>query len=109
VGLNETEFEALLTRAEGETTDFKAAVYDLSNDAGRLSLVKDVICMANTPRDEESVIILGVKKHADGGYDLRGCEKHPTKQTSNRSLQNVFFRFLLFRTKLSHTKEKTSA
>jgi predicted HTH transcriptional regulator len=74
--MNELEFESLLRRSESETIDFKASGYDLSTDHGKFSLVKDVISLANTPRDEESFIVVGVKKNADSTYELRGCSAH---------------------------------
>lgn len=75
--LTEPEINALLERIEDETLDFKATPYDLSTEDGRLALVKDIVCMANTPRTASSHIILGVKKHADGKYDLWGVPHHP--------------------------------
>ena len=55
--MTEPEFESLLRRAEGETIDFKAAGYDLSSDHGKFSLVKDVISLANTPRDANAHVL----------------------------------------------------
>ena len=74
--IGDAEFGSLLRRAEGETLDFKASSYDLSSDYGKFSLVKDVISLANTPRDEDSFIVIGVKRHADSTSDLRGCSAH---------------------------------
>lgn len=76
--IDESSFLTLLTRMEDETLDFKAKPYILSKDGdGGIDLVKDVLCMANTPRECSSFIILGVKKHSDGKYDLHGIEDHP--------------------------------
>ncbi len=47
---------------ENETLDFKAKMYDLSYDSNKAKFIKDIISMANTPRDETSYIIIGVKK-----------------------------------------------
>lgn len=96
MALTDAEFEALLATKEGETIDFKAASYDLSSDHGSLSLVKDVVCMANTPREGECYIVLGVKKHADGSYKLWGLDKHPDEAallsqfTESLSDSNIF-------------------
>src|SRR5437899_840091 len=68
--VNEEQFLSLLQRMEDETLDFKARGYDLTDEGSRFSFVKDVLCMANTPRDTTSFIVLGVKKYADGSYDL---------------------------------------
>ena len=55
------QLQQLLLRPESETLDFKSKAYDLSTEWGRFALVKDVVCMANTPRDHASYIILGVE------------------------------------------------
>ena len=75
--LSEDQFTALLQQMESETLDFKARGYDLTKEGDRFSVVKDVLCMANTPRDSPSFIALGVKKYPDGTYDLPGIETHP--------------------------------
>ena len=74
--LTEQEFSELLQRNEDETLDFKQEGYDLSREDKKFALVKDVLCMANTPRDESSYILLGVKKYPDGKFDLIGLDSH---------------------------------
>ena len=74
--LSKEQFVALLQRLEDETLDFKQETYNLSEDHKKLALVKDVLCMANTPRDVDSHIVLGVKKHPDGKTDLLGIDSH---------------------------------
>jgi tetratricopeptide (TPR) repeat protein len=72
--ITEQEFAHLLSRPESETLDFKESVYDLSSDDLRAKFIKDIICMANTPRDEPAYIVLGVKKYPNGEYELYGIE-----------------------------------
>ena len=72
----ETQFLSLVQRVEDETLDFKREAYDLSREDKRFAVVKDVLCMANTPRDDASYIILGVKKFPDGKFDLVGINSH---------------------------------
>ena len=69
-------FATLLQRMEDETLDFKRETYNLSDEVEKFSLIKDVLCMANTPREEDSYIILGVKKHPNGKTDLHGLNFH---------------------------------
>jgi len=57
--MTENEFRQLIARAEGETLDFKAEGYDLQNS--RNAFIKDVLAMANTPRDCPAHIVLGVR------------------------------------------------
>lgn len=72
----EQQFLDLLSRPEGDTLDFKMTTYDLSSNDSKLNLIKDVLCMANTPRDETSYLILGVKKYPDGKFDCIGLATH---------------------------------
>jgi predicted HTH transcriptional regulator len=74
--VNNDEFHSLLQKMEGETLDFKAQMYDLSSDLQKAKFIKDVLCMANTPREDPSYILLGVKKHIDGTYELLGLDRH---------------------------------
>jgi predicted HTH transcriptional regulator len=74
--INDAEFEALLSRMENETLDFKATAYNLSDESMKADLIKDVLCMVNTPREGPSFIVLGVKKYPDGRTELRGLDIH---------------------------------
>jgi tetratricopeptide (TPR) repeat protein len=71
--LTERQFLDLLGRPEGETPDFKATDYDLKNTEKRVELIKDVLAMANTPREEEeSYLVLGIKRNRDGSTEHWG-------------------------------------
>lgn len=77
--MDESAFQALLKRHEGETVDFKQSAYDFTGDEQdkkRAQFIKDIISMYNTPRDEPSYIVLGVEKHLDGSYTLKGITDH---------------------------------
>src|ERR1035441_6216815 len=74
--ITESEFVALLARPEGPQLDFKRESYKLTGEAAG-DLIKDVLSMANTPREDDSYLILGVKKHADGKVDLFGLSECP--------------------------------
>jgi tetratricopeptide (TPR) repeat protein len=74
--MNDAEFYSFLQKMEGETLDFKAKMYDFSSDLQKAKFIKDVLCMANTPREDPSYILLGVEKHIDGTYELLGLDKH---------------------------------
>jgi tetratricopeptide (TPR) repeat protein len=67
----------LLDRLESDQLDFKATGYRWNDEESRNAFVKDVVCMANTPRESDSHIITGVKKFADGTYELLGVMEHP--------------------------------
>ena len=50
-------FQEQLTKAEGPTIDFKREHYE---KAKRHEFIKDVLAMANTPREDAAWIVLGV-------------------------------------------------
>ena len=65
-------FTWLLAQPEGPQIDFKRDPYRLQEEEGRADFIKDVLSMANTPRGNDSYIVLGVKAHSDGKKDLYG-------------------------------------
>lgn len=69
------KFISLLKQYEGQQLDFKRDPYKLTEEEGRADLIKDLLSMANTPRESESYIVLGVKSHADGSKDLIGLSE----------------------------------
>ncbi len=74
--MNAEDFVKLLSRSEGDTLDFKERPYDLSQEYSRVDFVKDVLCMANTPRDEPAFIVFGVKDLPFGEKELVGVTTH---------------------------------
>ncbi len=66
---------SLLKRPEGETLDFKATNYNLSDSKSKRSFAKDLASLANTPRDGDAYLILGVKEQGDGSYKPLGINK----------------------------------
>ena len=81
---------SLLERPEGETLDFKATSYDLSNKRQKRDFAKDLACLGNTPREGDAYLILGVKKHLDGSFELLGIDK----EIDDADLQGVAFSLL---------------
>lgn len=75
--MDEQEFQLLLPKLEGSTLDFKSKAYNFSYEPDCAKFVKDILCMANTPREETAHIVLGVKKNTDGSYELWGVNQHP--------------------------------
>jgi predicted HTH transcriptional regulator len=63
-------FREQLKKVEGPTIDFKREHYE---KAKRHEFIKDVLAMANTPREEAAYIVLGVDiRRATGVKDLVG-------------------------------------
>ena len=69
------DLASLLERPESETLDFKAENYDLSNKRKKQDFAKDLASLANTPREGDAHIVLGIKKKHDGSFDLIGIDK----------------------------------
>ena len=71
------DIASLLELPESETLDFKATVYDLSDARKKRDFAKDIASLANTPREGDSHIVLGVKKGRDGSARLLGIGAAP--------------------------------
>ena len=69
------DLSSLIDRPESNTLDFKAKGYDLSKRRGKRDFAKDVASFANTPREADAHIVLGVNKHLDGTIELLGLDK----------------------------------
>lgn len=68
----------LLSKDEGVSIiDFKSKAYHLDNDHYKALFIKDVICMANTPRDGSAYILIGVRRKPDGSKEIVGVKEHP--------------------------------
>ena len=66
------DIASLLERPKGETIDFKATSYALSDKRKKRDFAKDIACFANTRREGDAHIVLGVKKKHDGSFELLG-------------------------------------
>lgn len=82
--MTENEFQKLIRRSEGETLDFKEDGYDLKNS--RNKFIKDVLAMANTPREQPAYIVFGVRWTPESGSTVVGLER----QLDDVELQHKF-------------------
>jgi len=67
----------LLRRMEGDDLEFKRDQYRLESEKQKAELVKDIICIANTPRSGPGYVILGVATQDGRPTDVVGCVSHP--------------------------------
>lgn len=80
--MTEQEFVDSLSRQESDILDFKSKQYDFSGtnkeekQNKRAKFIKDIICMANTPREGPAHIVLGVKLYSDGTKEMKGITEH---------------------------------
>ncbi len=81
--ISEDKLRELLDENTSEvpTVDFKLKIHYPfgNNDDDRSEFIKDILSMANTPREEAAYIVIGVKYHSDKGTkDLIGVlGNHP--------------------------------
>ena len=73
---NGIPIKELLAEAEGATLDFKSTQYRLDDDRLKAFFIKDILSMANTPRQRPGYIVLGVKAFPDGRKNIIGVDRH---------------------------------
>lgn len=75
--MDELTLREYLSYGERDWLDFKRDAYgDLKSAQSRNELIKDILAMANTPRDRSAVLILGVSWTAENGSEIIGLERH---------------------------------
>jgi queuine/archaeosine tRNA-ribosyltransferase len=67
----------LLGQDEGPTLDFKSEPIRLDTDHHKATFIKDVLCMANTPRPGSAYIVFGVTVSSDRTKQVVGVATHP--------------------------------
>ena len=78
--MDDTELiDKLLTRSEGKDLDFKSVPIVISNPKDKARFIKNLICMANTPREGSAYIVCGVIYNKDGSKEILGVSEldHP--------------------------------
>ena len=66
------QFREILRRPENETLDYKGQSYDLVTK--RNDFIKDILSMANTPREDDALIVLGVRWTPEDGATVAGLQ-----------------------------------
>jgi hypothetical protein len=69
--------ENLLKHPEGKDLDFKSTAIRIDTDYHKAKFIRNIICMANTPRDGSAFIVNGVIYNPDGTKILVGIAEHP--------------------------------
>ena len=82
--MTEHEFARLIDQPESETLDYKQSWYDFRNS--RHKFIKDVLAMANTPRQGMARIVFGVAWSASEGSVVKGLDR----QIDDAELQSQF-------------------
>ena len=68
--------DRLLDSGEGVTLDFKRAQYLFEGRESKSELLKDVLAFANTPRQDDAYILIGVEEKRGTRSEVVGVEKH---------------------------------
>lgn len=85
--MTEDDFRNLIERQESETLDFKEEIYHFQESKKyRQDFVKDVLAMANTPREQSAHIVFGVKSRPETENVVVGFQY----QIDDADLQNQF-------------------
>lgn len=101
--MDEAYFEQLLKRSESDTLDFKSQNYPFSDDdsyeskANRVKFAKDIISMANTPRDHTAFIVIGVEAKTNGDRVLQGISVHEDDNTLQQKVESLVYPHPKFR------------
>ena len=74
---DQTLIESLLKQDEGPCLDFKSEPYRLNTNHSKAEFIKDIISMANTPRDGSAYIVIGVRIEGDRSKTVIGVTEHP--------------------------------
>ena len=69
--------ESLLERQESNDLDFKSGQYNLANHHGKSRFIKDIVAMANTPRNGPAYILVGVQEQSGKARRTVGVTEHP--------------------------------
>ncbi|MFC1945430.1 ATP-binding protein [Chloroflexota bacterium] len=69
--------DELLKLSEGKDLDFKSTFVLIGDPYNKAKIVKNIISMANTPRDGSAFIIYGVDCQLDGTKNITGVSEHP--------------------------------
>jgi len=88
------DLNQLFTRSEAETLDFKSEAYNLKEK--RHEFIKDLLAMANTPREGDAYIVLGVRWTPEKGCTVVGLDRHEDDADFQNALKNIVqprFRF----------------
>ena len=66
--MSNERMEKLLSSTETSICDFKQQIYAMDEERGRISFLKDILCMANTVREESAYIVIGVQQQDGYNY-----------------------------------------
>ena len=79
---------SLLNRPEGNFLDFKVQQYKLNSEWQTSGFIKDIVSMANTPRNESAYIVIGVAETKGQPIQLVGADEHIDPAEIDRQLQD---------------------
>lgn len=87
----------LLKRSELRTLDFKLEPYDFAGATPeeekrkRSEFAKDIVSMANTPREEPAYIVIGVKRKPDGSNEFKSVQAHIDDNILQQKLDGLVY------------------
>ena len=85
ISIGTVDIDGLLSSPESRVVDYKATMYNISDEKQKRNFAKDVASLANTPREGNAYLVLGVKKNRDGSHDLWGLDE----EVDDSDLQSI--------------------
>ena len=79
---------SLLQRTEDNSLDFKVQQYKLKTTKQKSGFIKDVLSMANTPRNCSAYIVVGVAEKDGRPFQVVGVKDHVDPSELDRQLQD---------------------
>ena len=70
----------LLNREESDDLDYKSAMYNLDTKRKKSEFIKDIVAMANTPRNSPAYILIGVAEQSGKVTNVTGVTDHPDEE-----------------------------
>ncbi len=70
----------LLNREESDDLDYKSEMYNLDTNRKKSEFIKDIIAMANTPRNRPAYILMGVAEQSGKVTNITGVTDHPDEE-----------------------------
>lgn len=75
--LSNNQLQSFLYDDENNSLDFKSKQYCLSEEDSKSELLKDILAFANSWRDSEAYIVIGIKEIKGKKNEVIGCNDHP--------------------------------
>ena len=88
MSFDQETLDSILQRTEDNSLDFKVQQYKFDTNYQISGFIKDILTMANTPRNESAYIVIGVAEDKGRPTQIVGTHEHIDPSEVDRKLQN---------------------